>query len=245
MSPQMSTRHSTFHTTHWTSIRTAQEQGDGTAAREALAGLCATYWPPLYAFIRRRGHAPHDAEDLTQGFLCQFLQKDSLREVEPAKGRFRSFLLACLKQFLAREYEHGQAARRGGGQTLISLDSPEAQYSIEPVDTLTPESLFDRRWAATVLTCTLEDLRQEYARRDKATWFEELIGFLPGCETRASRAELAQRHKVGVGTIDVAVHRLRKRFGALLRQRIAQTVSREEDVNDELDYLMTVVGNGG
>ena len=218
-------------------------QEDGTGGREALANLCATYWPPLYAFIRRGGSSPHDAEDLTQEFFCQFLERDALKHAEPARGKFRSFLLACLKQFLAREHERAQAARRGGGRKLLTLDCPESQYSLELADTLTPEALFDRRWAATVLASTLEDLRGEYVRRQKAGLFEDLIGFLPGSQTEASRAELASRHNVSVGAIDVAIHRLRQRFGALLRQRIAQTVSSEAEIDDELDYLMTVAGS--
>jgi RNA polymerase sigma-70 factor (ECF subfamily) len=244
MAPESSTSRAAFQTTHWTVIRAAQQRYDGTSAREALADLCATYWSPLYAFMRRGGYGPHDAEDLTQEFFYHFLERDSLRDVAPAKGKFRSFLLACLKQFLAKQRERAQAERRGGSQKLISLDSPEAQYSLEPADTLTPDELYDRRWAATVLTCTLEDLRQEYARRHKADLFQELMGFLPGVHASTPRAELAARYKVGVGAIDVAIHRLRQRFGALLRQRVSQTVSAEDEVDEELDYLMTVAGNG-
>src|SRR5579859_7819523 len=151
---------------------TACQEG-GTAGQEALAKLCATYWQPLYAFIRRGGSSPHDAEDLTQGFFCQFLERDALKRVAPARGKFRSFLLACLKQFLAKEHERSQAARRGGGRKLLTLDCPESQYSLELADSLTPEALFDRRWAAAVLARTLEDLRQEYNRRDKARLFED------------------------------------------------------------------------
>ncbi len=232
-----------FKTTHW-SVVLAARKNDGTDAAEAVASLCSAYWPPLYAFLRRNGSGPEDAEDLTQEFFRHILERDTLRHVAPARGKFRSFLLACLKQFLAREHERTQAARRGGGRRLVSLDCPEAHYSLEPVDQLTPEALYDRRWAATVLNCTLEDLRLEYAQRNKTNLFEELVGFLPGCQANASRAELAARHHVGPGAIDVAIHRVRQRFGVLLRQRIAQTVSTEEEVDEELDYLMTVVGNG-
>jgi RNA polymerase sigma-70 factor (ECF subfamily) len=243
MPHELSTGQMAFRTTHWTVVRAAQQGDDGISARQAMATLCSTYWPPLYAFIRRGGHAPHDAEDLTQEFFYYFLEGDRLRDVAPAKGKFRSFLLACLKQFLAKEHARAQTAKRGGGRKLISLDTPEAQYSSEPVDHLTPEALFDQRWAATVLTCTLEDLRQEYALHHKTTLFEDLMGFLPGCEGSASRAELAARHQVSVGAIDVAIHRLRQRFGALLRQRVAQTVSAADEVDEELDYLMVVIGN--
>jgi RNA polymerase sigma-70 factor (ECF subfamily) len=233
-----------FQTTHWTVVQAAQRRDDSTAAREALANLCATYWSPLYAYTRRGGYGPHDAEDLTQEFFRQFLERDTLRDVAPAKGRFRSFLLACLKQFLAKQHERGQAARRGGGQKLIALDAFETEYSLEPADHLTPEALFDRRWAATVLTSTLEVLRQEYSRNQKGVLFNDLMGFLPGLETSASRAELAAKYNVTVGAIDVAIHRLRQRFGTLLRQQVSQTVSSDDEVDDELDYLMTVTGSG-
>src|SRR6187431_1536840 len=135
-----------FHTTHWTVVLAAREK-DGVTAREALANLCSTYWYPLYAFIRRQGSSPHDAEDLTQEFFFRFLERHSLASVEPAAGRFRSFLLACLKNFLANERERASAQRRGGGQSVISLDGTDAEtrYSLEPADSRTPDAVFERR----------------------------------------------------------------------------------------------------
>lgn len=137
--------------------------GDGTKAREALASLCATYWHPLYAFIRRQGAGPHDAEDLTQEFFRQFLERNALARVQPAAGRFRSFLLACLKHFLANERARSRAQRRGGGRALLPLEAGEAEtrYQLEPADPLTPEALFERRWALAVLERTLKELRRE------------------------------------------------------------------------------------
>src|SRR6266581_6998218 len=137
-----------FKTTHWTVVLSARDR-DRPDAAEALASLCSTYWYPLYAFIRRRGSSPHEAEDLTQEFFFRFLERHALESVQPAAGKFRSFLLVCLKNFLANERERAQAQRRGGGQPLISLDGAEAEtrYSREPTDSLTPEMVFERRWA--------------------------------------------------------------------------------------------------
>jgi RNA polymerase sigma-70 factor (ECF subfamily) len=233
-----------FHTTHWTVVLTARDK-NGHAANEALGTLCSTYWYPLYAFIRRQGASPPEAEDLTQEFFFRFLDRDSLTNVRPAAGKFRSFLLVCLKNFLANERERAQAQRRGGGQRVISLDSSEAEtrYSIEPVDTLTPEAVFERRWAFAVLERTMAALRQEYSTADKSRQFEELQGFLPAGQGHFSREELAAKRGVSVGAIDVAVHRLRQRFGALLREQVGQTVSSEAEVEEEIRYLISVIGS--
>jgi DNA-directed RNA polymerase specialized sigma24 family protein len=222
-------------------VLAAREPQEGTVAREALASLCSTYWYPLYAFIRRQGIAPAEAEDLTQEFFYQFLEQEALRKVAPANGKFRSFLLACLKHFLGKERVRAHAARRGGGCRIIPLESPEAQFASEPADNLSPEVLFDQRWAAMMLNCTLKDLGQEYAQRGGADLFEDLIGFLPGCRSKESRAELAARRQMSAGALDVAIHRLRRRFGVLLHQRLAQTVSTEEEVEAELRYLISVL----
>src|SRR5213078_3434292 len=141
-----------FHTTHWTMVLAAREK-DGTVAREALASLCSTYWYPLYAFIRRQGSSPHQAEDLTQEFFFRFVERHSLGSVQPAAGKFRSFLLACLKNFLSNERERAHAQRRGGGQSLVPLSGTDAEmrYSLEPADQRTPEAVFERRWAFAVL----------------------------------------------------------------------------------------------
>ena len=234
----------TFNTTHWT-IVLAASCGDGPGAQEALARLCSTYWYPLYAFIRRLGSTPHEAEDLTQEFFYRFLQRHALESVHPAAGKFRSFLLVCLRNFLANERERGQSQRRGGGRPVISLDAAEAEtrYSVEPVDRLTPEAVFERRWAFAVLERTMTELRLEYSAGEKRHQFEELQGFLPGGQGHISRTELAAKRGVSAGAIDVAVHRLRQRFGTLLREQVAQTVSSEAEVEAEIRYLISVIGS--
>jgi len=231
-----------FHTTHWTVVLAAQN-GDGTSAREALAELCAAYWYPLYAFIRRQGSNPHEAEDLTQEFFRRFLERKALETVRPEAGKFRSFLLACLKNFLANERVRAQTQRRGGGQQILPLDADDAEtrYSLEPADQRTPEAMFERRWAFTVLERTMAQLRREYSSDEKRALFESLEGFLPGGKEGLSRVELAAKRGVSVGAIDVAVHRLRQRFGALLREQVARTVSSEAEVEEEIRYLISVL----
>jgi DNA-directed RNA polymerase specialized sigma24 family protein len=231
-----------FHTTHWTVILAARA-GDGTAAREALAELCSAYWYPLYAFVRRQGSSHHEAEDFTQEFFRRFLERHALESVQPGAGKFRSFLLACLKNFLANERQRAQAQRRGGGCALLPLESGDAEtrYLHEPVDHLTPEAAFERRWAFAVLERTMGALRRECTTREKGGLFEELQGFLPGGQGSVSRAELAAKRGVSAGAIDVAIHRLRQRFGALLREQVAQTVSSEAEVDEEIRHLISVL----
>lgn len=224
-------------------VLAAREQ-DGSSAHEALAKLCSAYWYPLYAFVRRQGLGPHDAEDLTQEFFCRFLEKNSLRNVQPAGGKFRSFLLVCLKHFLANERERAQAQRRGGGQPPIPLDGGEAEtrYMLEPAHNVTAEVIFEKHWAFTVLEHAMQSLEQEYAAKDKSDVFEELKGFLPGGQGSSSRAELAAKRGMSAGAVDVAIHRLRQRFGALLREQVAQTVSSPGEVDEEIRYLISVLG---
>ena len=233
-----------FHTTHWTIVLAARKK-DGTVAHEALARLCSTYWYPLYAFVRRQGSSPHQAEDLTQEFFCRFLERHALGHVQPAAGKFRSFLLACLKNFLANERERAHAQRRGGGRAPFSLDSADAEtrYSLEPADQRTPEVVFERRWAFAVLERTMKELRHEYVRTGKNEHFEAFQSFLPGGQGDASRADLAAKRGVSVGAIDVAVHRLRQRFGVRLREQVAQTVSSAAEVEEEIRYLISVIGS--
>jgi RNA polymerase sigma-70 factor (ECF subfamily) len=232
-----------FHTTHWTVVLEARDVG-GPTAGAALESLCGTYWYPLYAFIRRQGASPHEAEDLTQGFFHRFLERNGLASVQPAAGKFRSFLLACLKNFLANERERAQAQRRGGGRTLLTLNGEEAEtrYSLEPADPLTPEKEFERRWAFAVIERTIQELRREYAGEEKQALFEQLQGFLPGGQGVTSRAELAAGRGVSIGAIDVAIHRLRQRFGILLREQVARTVANENEVEEEIRYLILVLG---
>jgi RNA polymerase sigma-70 factor (ECF subfamily) len=233
-----------FRTTHWATVLTARDK-DGPAAQTALASLCATYWYPLYAFIRRQGMSPHEAEDLTQDFFYRFLERHGLENVQPARGKFRSFLLTCLKNFLANERERSTAQRRGGGHQLLSLncDEGETRYSLEPTDHRTPEDMFERRWAFAVLDKTMQNLRQEYSENGKEDLFDDLESFFPGSYRAASRAELAVKRGVTVGAIDVAVHRMRQRFRVLLREQVARTVSSETEIEDEIRYLISVIGS--
>jgi len=230
-----------FHTTHWTLLLAAREEH--AADGEALTKLCSSYWPPVYAFIRRNGATPHEAEDLTQEFFYRILQRDWLARVHPAGGKFRSYLLACVKNFLANERDKVLAQRRGGGQNPIPLERQDAEtrYLFEPADPLTPDMVFERRWVYQMLERTLEALHHEYARTNRLDWFEDLQGFLPGGKEVATRAELAQKRGVGANAIDVAVHRLRQRFGALLRKMVAETVASDAEVDDEIRHLMSVL----
>jgi DNA-directed RNA polymerase specialized sigma24 family protein len=235
-----------FCTTHWTVVLTAA-QSDESAAHEALGRLCSTYWYPLYAFCRRQGYTPHDAEDLIQGFFARFIEKNPLAEVRPDRGRFRSFLLACLKNFLSNERDRENAQRRGGGLLRISLDGADAEskYGLEPQDKRTPEIVFERSWAWAVLAKMMNALRREYDADQKGDLFEQLEGFLPGGRGTIARADLAAKRGVSVGAIDVAVHRLRQRFGALLREQVSETVSSESEVSDEIRRLISILGDRG
>jgi len=242
---EFSTTGTGFRTTHWTLVLTAARADAGTAARDALARLCSAYWYPLYAFCRRQGRPPHDAEDLTQEFFARLLAKHGLASVRPEHGRFRCFLLASLKNFLANERERAKAQRRGGGRPLLSLGGAEAQtrYALEPPDSLMPEKVFERRWAFAVLERTMSALRRECATEGKSELFEQLEGFLPGGQASASRAELAGKRGVSVGAIDVAIHRSRQRFGGLLREQVLETVSSEAEVKEEIRQLISVLGS--
>lgn len=235
--------HLAFQTTHWSVILTARDQ-DGTAAQEALASLCSSYWYPLYAFVRRYGHGPQDAEDLTQEFFYRFLDRNWLGSVRPTEGKFRSFLLACLKHFLAKERQRANAQRRGSGRAAIPLDgkAAETRYLSEPPDKVTPEVLFERHWALAVLERTFGLLQQEYVRRGKGELFEGLKGFLPAGQDSTPRLELADRYGMSANALDVAIHRLRQRFGALLREELAQTVSSPAEAEEELRHLIAVLG---
>lgn len=229
-----------FHTTHWTMVLSAR---NGNESPNALANLCSSYWYPIYAFIRRNGSSPHEAEDLTQEFFARILQRDWLANVHPTGGKFRSFILVCVKNFLSNERDKALAQRRGGGHSPIPLEREDAEtrYVIEPPDTMSPEVLFERRWVFELLERTLTSLRKEYAQTNRLDWFDELQGFLPGGKEVISRAEMAQKRGVSANAIDVAIHRLRQRFGVLLRQKVAETVASEAEVDEEIRHLMSVL----
>jgi RNA polymerase sigma-70 factor (ECF subfamily) len=227
-----------FATTHWSVVLAAG--GDTSRARIAIARLCGIYWYPLYAFARRMGLTPHDAEDATQGCLAHLVHTDALATVAREKGRFRSFLLAALKNFLSHERERAAALKRGGGERAIELDGleAEARYALEPADELSPDRLFDRRWALAVLEQAQERLRSEYESAGKVALFDALRPTLGGSRSGIAYAEIAVTLKMSEGAVKVAVHRLRDRYRLVLRSVVADTVAAPADVDAELRHLI-------
>ncbi len=221
----------------------AAGRGHSTQAADALEQLCRTYWYPLYAFVRRQGHGAPDAEDLTQEFFSRFLAKEYFGRADPALGRFRSFLLACLKNFLAEQQRQARRLKRGGGQTTISWDSQTAEerYRLEPSDPVTPEQVYDRRWALTLLDTVLARLADEQSDTGKEQIFAQLKDHLWGEARETSYAEMAERLGMTEGAVKVTVHRLRRRLRDLLREEVAQTVVSGEDVDEELRHLIGVI----
>ena len=231
-----------FRQTHWSVVLKACDRGS-SEARDALEKLCRAYWLPLYAFVRRQGASPHDAQDLTQAFFERVLEKDYLKSAHPDRGRFRSFLLAALKHFLSNERDKARAKKRGAGQVPISIDSAQAetQYSIEPVDPLTPERIFERRWATALLDRTLVRLRGQYTAQGKSTLFEQLKTTLAEPRPAESYAVIAGRLGLTEAAVKMAVHRLRERYRQVLRDEVAETVANSEEVEDELRQVLRVL----
>ncbi|MBI5387006.1 MAG: sigma-70 family RNA polymerase sigma factor [Verrucomicrobia bacterium] len=231
-----------FATTHWSLVLTAQH-GNPARAHEALSVLCRTYWYPLYAFVRRQGHGPHDAQDLTQEFFARLLAKNYLADVAREKGKLRSFLLAALKHFLANEWDRARAAKRGGAQAPISLDDTDAEtrYLLEPADVMSADRIFERRWALTLLDQVLRRLRTEQADAGKLVAYEQLKPCLTGPKESAPYAELATKLGMTEGAVKVAAHRLRRRYRELLREEIAQTVASPAEVDDEIRHIIAVL----
>ncbi|MDB6033533.1 MAG: hypothetical protein JWM16_3871 [Verrucomicrobiales bacterium] len=213
-------------------------------ARVALESLCQSYWYPLYAFVRREGYTSHDAQDLTQAFFEQFLEKNFLRDVHRERGKFRSFLLASLKHFLANEWDRKQAQKRGGQAKVFSLDAQTAEerYRLEPSDAMSADKIYERRWALTLLDHSLAKLQREYEAAGKGDEFEQMKIFLSGDRSQFPYAELAPKLGLSEGALKVAVHRLRKRYREILRAEIAGTVSSASEVDGEIRYLFGVVG---
>jgi RNA polymerase sigma factor (sigma-70 family) len=229
-----------FPTTLWTVVLHAGTD-DPDQARSALAQLCQAYWYPLYSFVRHRGHSAHDAQDLTQSFFAHLLEKQALEQVNRDLGRFRTFLLASLKNFLANEWDKAHAHKRGGACTIVSLDAEraESRYGLEPSHGLTPERQFERQWAMTLLERVLAALRAEYHDAGNGALFDELQAALTG--QPEPHSVMANRLGRSEGAVKVAVHRLRRRYRELLREQIAATVG-ATDVEDELRHLLAVLG---
>ncbi|MFT4639339.1 MAG: RNA polymerase sigma factor (sigma-70 family) [Verrucomicrobiales bacterium] len=224
-----------FLQTRWTIVRHAQGD-DPDAAFDALAALCQTCWAPLYAFVRRSGKSPHDAEDLTQAFFARLLEKDHLATVGEEKGKLRSFLLVLMKRFMANDWERGQAQKRGGGVIHVSMDQEfgEAQFKLEPADDDTPERAFDRLWAMTLLDNVRRAMQSEYEKSGRLRTFEALKNSLSWRSGDTSYSEIAKELECSEGAVKAAVHRMRKRYRKLLEKAIADTVSDEEAVQEEL-----------
>jgi RNA polymerase sigma-70 factor (ECF subfamily) len=225
--------------TRWTLVIAAARWENPEPAMRALTELCQTYWPPLYAYIRRQGHDPHDAEDLTQDFFSRLLAKNYLADADPAKGKFRSFLLASLKHFLSNEWDRSRAQKRGGGVPIIALDAldDDARSRIEPVDNASPDLAFDRQWALTVLDQALKRLRLEFAETGREKVFDELKQFLTGDAPAQSHAAISAKTGLSEGAVKVAVHRMRRRYRDLLREEVAQTVATPEEIDGEIREL--------
>jgi len=231
-----------FATTQWSLVAAARPgETDRTRAREALAELCRRYWYPLYAFVRFRGHSADDAQDLTQSFFARVIETDGLASADPAKGRFRSYLLGAMKHFLANEWRRSRAAKRGGGARLVEWSevNAESRFGGAARDD-DPEAVFDREWALETVAGALRALGEEMTRAGKGEQFEALKGTLTG-EDDVARAELAARLGMSEGAVKVAVHRLRRRYRELLRAAVAETVCSEEDLEDEMRYLVDVL----
>ena len=235
-------RQSAFATTRW-SVVLAARGADDSRSRQALAELFEAYWYPLYAFARRRGQHGEDARDAVQGFFAKLLEGRGLRGVEPDRGRFRAYLLGAFKHFLAGQRARAGAQKRGGGVAPISLDlvAAEARYVREPADDATPEGLFERRWALTVLDHALRRLREESRDQGREREFDELRGFLTGESPRGTYREVAARLGMREGAVRVAAHRLRRRFAATLRREIAPTVERPGEIEAEIRFLLAAI----
>lgn len=217
--------------------------GDTPRARVALGGLCQTYWYPLYAYVRRRGHPAHDAQDLTQEFFAQLLERHSLATASPQRGRFRSFLLTALNHFLANEWHKARTGRRGGGNPVTSLDWAEAEkrYDLEPADHRSPDKLFEKQWALTLLSEVLNRLETEYQQDGKLELFTALKQTLTGTRESQPYLELAEKLDMNEGAIKVAVHRLRRRYRDLIRAAIADTLDETENIDDEMRHLFSAL----
>jgi len=232
-----------FATTQWSLVGAAKfDEASQTRAREALEQLCRAYWYPLYAFVRSRGYSAADAQDLTQAFFARIIETGGLASVDRERGRFRSYLLGAMKHFLANDWHRTQTQKRGGHVPFIEWDAldPEGRYAGASKQSDDPEHLFDREWALETLAGALQTLHDEMEQADKSEQFDALKGSLTG-EDDSPRKEIAARLDMSEGAVKVALHRLRRRYGELLRAAIAETVSNEADLEDEMRYLVAVL----
>jgi len=231
-----------FATTHWSVVQSAGRP-DTSRSAAALEKLCRIYWYPLYAYARRRGQSPADAQDSTQAFFARLLERNWVGDARRERGRFRTFLLTAMSRFLADEWDKVRAQKRGGGRLLVplQLDTAETRYGQEPADHRTPEQAFDRRWAIALLDTVLRRLREEHEAAGRGELFAGLHGCLVGGRESQPYAELAAQMNLTEGAVKVAVYRLRKRYRELLRLEIAQTLTADDAVEDELRHLFKVL----
>ena len=233
-----------FTSTHW-SVVLAAARTASPEAEAALEKLCVAYWYPLYAYLRRSGRAPHEAEDLTQEFFAsRIVTKRVLRDLQPGEGRFRSWLLTSLQNMVKNEWEKARAIKRGGTQPHFPLDfqSAEGRYVAEPSHDLTPEKLYERSWALTLLDLTVDQLQQKYHRDDRAVLFDELKLFLPGEHSTRSYSEVAARLGKSEDAVKMAVSRLRQQYGQLLKAEVKRMTVNAGETDDELRALLSALG---
>jgi RNA polymerase sigma-70 factor (ECF subfamily) len=232
-----------FNTTHWTVVLACGDESDLERSQQALASLFQTYWYPLYVYVRRRGYGEHDAEDLVQAFCLHLQEKHAVAKADRERGKFRTFLLSSLQNFLSHENERARAQKRGGGRELIRLDAEEAQarYDLEPVDSVTPETIFEKRWAHALLEQTVSDLRADFILRGKGRLFDGLSSFLTSDLREISYQAAADQMGLPLSAIKTTVHRLRRDYRSKLREEIGRTVSSPNEIDDELLYLRKVL----
>jgi RNA polymerase sigma-70 factor (ECF subfamily) len=235
-------RQPVFVTTRW-SVVLAAGRSDTTRSRDALARLCQTYWYPLYAYVRRRGYSAHDAQDLTQEFFARLLEKHTFAAADPNRGRFRSFILTAMNNFLVQEWEKSRAKKRGGGNELFSLDLAQAEnrYDLEPSSSDTPDKDFDKKWAVALLDSVMAQLEAKFTSDGKTELFTALKQTLTGSRESQPYAELSQKLGMSEAAIKVTVHRLRKRYRELLQSEIANTVSSPEEIKEEMRHLFAAL----
>jgi RNA polymerase sigma-70 factor (ECF subfamily) len=231
-----------FPTTSWNLVVAASEAASRESG-EALAQLCEAYWHPLYAYVRRAGHGVDESRDLTQEFFARLIEKHYLRTADRDRGRFRTYLLAALKHFLSNEWDRARAVKRGGGSVPIPLDleTGEHLYQREPADPMTPEKIYERRWALTLLDRAMTRLRGEFAAGGKSETFNGIQQFLTGDNQPGAYAQAAPALGMTAGALKVAVHRARRRFAGLVREEVAATLDRVEDTDNEIHYLLAAL----
>jgi RNA polymerase sigma-70 factor (ECF subfamily) len=231
-----------FSTTHWSVVLEAGQK-DAPGAEKALERLCQTYWYPLYVFIRRKGHPPHDAQDLTQEFFARFLEKNYVSLADQSRGKFRTFLLRSLEHFLINEWTKAQTAKRGGPHKTLSWDEQEAErrFSAEAVDGIPPDKAFEKRWAMSLLDEVMAQLGTEFSGTDKRRLYEALKGSVMGDQSTVSYQEIGASQGMAEGAVKVAAHRMRQRYRELLRAEVGRTVATSAEVDEELRYLAGVL----